>query len=234
MRIYELFERQAYRTVRNLSPQRMYAHRSNKWEQEEDDPNNTKVQGSAYGRPSISNPDTYHRVEHGSSSPEENAYYQYVNAVANLDNPYYPKLLSRRTLLNPKTGKEKSLYKLEKLYTEKDVPLDQLVNMVQNTFTLGTNTAQNINSLSAKEVWNRVAKSLNLAVKQGNTSIIKDPKLIDATHLIRELISRNPGFHPDLHSNNIMLRKLTDSVQLVIIDPIGFDRRRATRAKKLR
>lgn len=171
------------------------------------------------GRTSIQDPFMFSKISVSLKTEEElesDSYYNYVNAIKPYiaSNPYFPRVYVVK-IEKDRTGLIKIKYQIEKL-----LDLKELGNTPEERGEL-------LRSINRRILNQPPLLPLNLvhiisnATEDGNFTRIKDPLLLQAIELIRDLHDKLPGSYIDLHSGNILFRRTAQGLWPVLADPLG-------------
>lgn len=127
-------------------------------------------------------------------------------------NPYFPRF-------NRVTAGEKPVYNMERLTPLSDISDETLV-AVGNKSAHYSEFEIEQSKKHYGDAARMLVQKLNRAVHTGNFNQLTDPLLIEAIKVIRKLFLENPGFKPDLHTANVMVRLTSAGPQLVLTDPL--------------
>lgn len=128
-------------------------------------------------------------------------------------NPYFPRF-------NRVTDGDKPVYNMERLIPLSDISDETLIAVGEKSAHYSKGELEQSKKFYNGDGARHLIQKLNRAVHTGNFRELKDPLLIEAIEVIRKLFLDNPGFKPDLHTANVMIRLTSTGPQLVLTDPL--------------
>lgn len=176
----------------------------------------------SYAYPINNDPHMFGKSSRHPMNKDEDGYYQYIKAVEPYidSNPYLPRVYSIRSTKTPDSPSERMHYRLEKLFTFRDVAFDQseqLKAMMMRVLSKDTNFNDTVYNL-----WHyKLIPAIKSAILTNDYSAFRDSKLIHALKLIAKVLDKHPNILLDMKFDNVMLRNTPHGLQLVISDPVA-------------
>jgi hypothetical protein len=164
---------------------------------------------------------------------EKDPYYIYINDIVknNLasENPYYPRIYSIVLIDSPEIGAKgedawqpKGTYyhvNMESLLDYEQVGIDELGALVQRITDFDTYSGWfNTDLTKPGSAMLVLMGVIEYALKVNEMEHAKDPLFEDALRLIRSIKSMNEEFAFDIRETNIMFRRTSVGLQLVLTD----------------
>jgi hypothetical protein len=139
-----------------------------------------------------------------------NAFIEYLVKHDLMDNIHFPKVYNVDRVTG-KDGKYRESYKVEKLIPLQKLSEEELDTLAEMNFPqLFENTPEEISSFIERSVINQLTFNR-----------LKSESLKDAISIVKRAASELK-FMVDLHDENIMVRRTSVGLQIVINDPLGY------------
>lgn len=173
-------------------------------------------------------PDNPHDVVKGSKRfDSEDGYEGFIRALAEdetmRDNIYMPRIRTARVITSTKTGQKSTMIRMERLQQLKALSEREAYMILVNL--IGRTNAFEYKETKEVDTWQRALKYF-LDMHSGNmppSSDIINEDWLEAYNWVQR-VSREKGWHMDLHSENWMMRRTPYGPQLVITDPFSWRR----------
>lgn len=162
-------------------------------------------------------------------------YFRYVSNIVKNDriqsNPYFPKIYKIKIYKTEPTNTANSAYfytmQMEKLYSVKELSEDEVEMLMDKMFHITHSYKTGQENDHTPNVRDMIA-TIDYAISSGfkkvksvnHSTNLKDPHLKQAILIIKKLV-RNSGLTNDIHGGNLMFRRTSVGVQLVITDPLS-------------
>lgn len=147
----------------------------------------------------------------------DRAYEAYAKLAMKMSasNPYFPRIRSSQS---------GEFFLMEKLIHMYEAQEEEMIAVGKKMFNNFMDDLESKMMTSSEQLAAHVEylfdKALGSLMRQGNDSIVKDPLLLEAIHLIQQLMYKN-DFNNDVTFTNLMFRRTRYGLQLVITDPIS-------------
>lgn len=232
-----------------VKPQQLTPQKTNKGPAEisnEMIPKNAQRIGadSRYGRvfTTRDNPGTVTKIVKRTDDLEKDAYFQYVSAMAKNDrisrNPYFPKIYNVK-VRKDNYGISTYSVEMERLQNFSTLSPEEVLMLGERMFfsfrSMAKDAAAYRRELAPTEYRDKITtlefgtvafaliKAIEKVIYEGDkvATYIKDPNLRGALTILKHLIKNNSSeFSPDIHGDNIMVRRTPGGPQIVIVDPV--------------
>ena len=170
-----------------------------------------------YSRTAVPKQGAVTKSSHQTSILSKDAYFAYVKATLNMDNPYFPRIESIRVAKDRK-GNERPFYKIERLEPHDNLTKAQLTKLIFSA--VDRNKFTNLDLKSNSNMWTKFMNILERAAHEEDYTDIIDPQLQQALELIGSVKRAGSGYSYDLHAGNAMIRG-GKKPHIVITDPLS-------------
>lgn len=189
---------------------------------------NFKQIGSGYFATAHSHkdePGTVRKVVKGTiDGLKHDAYFKYLIMLAKKgrmeENPYFPKVYNIE-LYRTRTGRFVYAVDMERLHHLDSTSPEDLTALKKRMFHSAADTFQQRLRIKEQTPRNQIIFLINdVLVGRLPETLIKDSYLRHAIKLLKQMVTTK-GTEPDIHDENIMLRKSPFGSQLVFSDPLA-------------
>ena len=150
--------------------------------------------------------------------PSKDGYYNYLEAIINIDNPHLPKVMGA-VLCKPRECNQYVKVELEPLVSINELELDELVHVLSTSFGM---SADSLEYVTFDYLVDEIVTKFARGCRDYNDTYCWSAELRDVAVIVSYLMY--DGFILDIHEGNIMFRRTPYGVQLVITDPLSFCR----------
>ena len=155
---------------------------------------------------------------------EDDGYYVYIKTIADRglakSNPYFPRVYNV-DIEKDKTGKVRPEFKMETLISSSELDAAALYGMGDRMFE-NFEYMLPVKDPDEKQLRHAIAHGIIQILKYGSFERVKDPKLMQALSMIRNIVlDGDTKYGIDMHPDNYMIRPTPHGPQLVLTDPIS-------------
>lgn len=141
-------------------------------------------------------------------------------AKSDIHNPCFPRIYD----INRKEDKYGNYifdYKVEKLLEPDELSVEEMESICDHYFSISEPVKQWHMERGSRTMAKLFSDAINQTISGSSNGLIKDEALIEALSYLKKFMKDNDDVMYDLHSGNIMYRRTSHGLQLVLNDPVA-------------